>query len=74
MVEETGARVYTASLIDRVYCRGRAYLSNGQEQPVFYLIESKMGFSGHGSNVTFCLPEFDHYRVYDAWCRTVRPQ
>lgn len=74
LIEETGGQLGGPGLIDRVYCRGRANLSDGRQEPVFYLIESRMGFAGHGSQVSFCLPAFDAYRVYDAWCRTAQPQ
>ncbi len=61
-------------LIDRRYCGATAWLSNGQTQEVVYLIEGpKLGFGSIGWHVESCLPGFDPYRVYDAWCRSIRP-
>ena len=61
------------SLIGRRYCEARAVISTGQPSPVYYLIETHQGFAGVGTRVTFCLPGYDPWRIYDASCRTVRP-
>lgn len=60
-------------LIDRRYCRATAWMSDGQKSDVAYLIESKQGFASLGWNVESCLPKFDRWRVYDGWCRSIRP-
>src|SRR5829696_4942713 len=46
------------SLIARRYCRGTAWLSDGRQSPVIYLIESKQGFASIGYKVESCLPAF----------------
>jgi hypothetical protein len=64
---------YGAGLIDRRYCSATAWLSNGKQSEVVYLIESAQGFASIGWNVESCLPGYDRWRVYDAWCRSIRP-
>jgi hypothetical protein len=65
--------VHGASLIDRRYCSATAWLSNGKQSEVVYLIEATQGFASIGWNVESCLPGYDRWRVYDAWCRSIRP-
>jgi hypothetical protein len=71
-VHETKEK-YGHGLIDRRYCRGTAWMTNGRKYEAAWLIESKQGFVGLGWNVESCLPKFDPWRVYDAWCRSIRP-
>jgi hypothetical protein len=59
--------------IGRRYCRARALLSNGRRPHVHYLIEEHQGFASISWNVEFCIDGLDRWRVYDGWCRTVRP-
>jgi hypothetical protein len=61
------------SLIDRRYCSATAWLSNGRKSEVVYLIEASQGFASIGYNVESCLPSYDRWRVYDEWCRSIRP-
>lgn len=59
--------------IGRRYCRARAHLSNGRHPRIHYLIEEHQGFASISWNVEFCIVGLDRWRIYDAWCRTVRP-
>ncbi|MCC2112926.1 MAG: hypothetical protein KDJ16_12900 [Hyphomicrobiales bacterium] len=73
---ESQSRLSTSgpSMIDKRYCRATATMFDGSAVPVYYLIEKGTGFAGLGWNVDYCIPGRDYYRVYDAWCRVVRPQ
>jgi hypothetical protein len=71
-IRETRMAVAGRSLIDRRYCRGEAWLSNGRKSEVVYLIEAHMGFASIGYKVESCLPAYDPYRVYGAWCHSIR--
>ncbi|WP_127523908.1 hypothetical protein [Mesorhizobium sp. Z1-4] len=57
--------------IARRYCRGTADLSDGRRRNMWYLIESRMGFVGIGSNVEFCVAGFDRWHVYGGRCRVL---
>jgi len=72
-IRETRLRVSGPSLIPRRYCDATATLSNGRRSEVVYLIEAHAGFASIVWNVQSCLPAFDPYRVYGAWCRSIRP-
>jgi hypothetical protein len=73
-IYENKLRAGGPGLIDRRYCSATAWLSNGQTHEVAYIIEGpKLGFASIGFHVESCLPGFDPYRVYDAWCRSIRP-
>ncbi|MGH6861590.1 MAG: hypothetical protein ACRECY_15155 [Phyllobacterium sp.] len=58
--------------VSRHYCRATAHLSDGNQQPVWYLVEEGQGFVGVGDNVEFCLAGFDRWHVYNGSCRTLR--
>ncbi len=58
--------------VERHYCRATAHLSDGSQQPVWYLVEQGQGFVGVGDNVEFCLAGFDRWHVYSGSCRTLR--
>lgn len=72
-IRERALRAGGPSLIDRRYCGGTAWLSDGRTSEVVYLIEAKQGFAAWGWNVESCLPAYDPYKVYGAACRSVRP-
>ena len=57
--------------IARRYCRGSVDLSDGRRRSMWYLIESRMGFVGIGSNVEFCISGFDRWHVYGGRCRVL---
>jgi hypothetical protein len=71
-VHETGAGEYP-SFIGRRYCEARAVVDEDRTSSIYYLIETHQYFAGVGAKVTFCVPEHDRWRIYDANCRTVRP-
>ncbi|WP_309084831.1 hypothetical protein [Chelativorans sp.] len=62
------------SPIERRYCYATARLSDGQDRPIWYLIEYGQGFASIGDNVEFCVLGFDRWNVYNAACRVLRPQ
>lgn len=72
-IGQDAVNVHGASWIDRRYCTATAWLSNGKSSEVVYLIEATQGFAGIGYKVQSCLPGYDRWRVYDAWCRSIRP-
>ena len=72
-IRENATRAGGPSLIDRRYCKATAVMSDGRKYAVIYLIESGQGFASIGWNVESCLPAFDPWRVYDAWCRSIYP-
>ena len=72
-IRESTTKAGGPSLIDRRYCKARAIMTNGRKYAVVYLIESGQGFASIGWNVESCLPAFDPWRVYDAWCRSIHP-
>lgn len=61
------------SLIGRRFCEARAQIRDGHQSSIYYLIETHQRFAGIGAKVTFCVPEYDRWRIYDKNCRTVRP-
>jgi hypothetical protein len=63
----------TRSKVHRRYCRATAWLSDGRRTPLVYVIEAGQGFASIGWNVEFCLPAYDPWRVYDAWCHAIEP-
>ncbi len=73
-VSQRALKVGGPGLVDRRYCGGRAWLSNGSSTEVVYLIEGpKLGTFSIGWNVESCLSGYDPWRVYDARCRSIRP-
>lgn len=72
-IQETALRTQGPSKIDRRYCNGVAWLSNGQTSEVVYVIEARQGFVSVGWRVEFCLPPYDPWRIYDGWCKAIRP-
>ena len=59
--------------VHRRYCRATAQLSDGRRTALIYVIEAGQGFAGVGWNVEYCLPAYDPWRVYDAWCHAIEP-
>ena len=55
--------------IGRLYCGATAVLSDGHERPIWYFIESHMGYAGVGDGVEFCVSGFDRWNVYNGRCR-----
>lgn len=72
-IRESSLEAGGPGLIDRRYCHATAWMSDGGKSEVVYLIESRQGFVSLGWNVESCLPKFDRWRVYDGWCRSIRP-
>lgn len=73
-ISQSALKAGGPGLIDRRYCNGTAWLSDGRQHEVVYLIEGpKTGFASIGWSVESCLPGFDPYRVYDGRCRSIRP-
>ncbi|GAB1581667.1 phage portal protein [Phyllobacterium phragmitis] len=60
------------SEITRHYCGATAVLSDGEQRPVWYLVEEGQGFASIGDNVEFCVSGFDRWNVYDSGCRVLR--
>jgi hypothetical protein len=58
--------------IGRRYCGATVYLSDGEQRPIWYLIEEGMGFASIGDNVEFCVSGFDRWYVYNGHCRVLR--
>ncbi|KPB02426.1 hypothetical protein [Ahrensia marina] len=56
----------------RRYCKGQAYMSDGQSRSVWYLLEYGAGFAGIGKNVEFCISGLDRWNVYGAQCNVLR--
>ena len=72
-IRETKVNIDGPSLIPRRYCHATATLSDGKRSELVYLIEFQAGFASIHWGVQSCLPGYDPYRVYGAWCRSVRP-
>lgn len=72
-IRETALKDNGPSKIDRRYCTGTAWLSNGEQSEVVYVIEGRQGFASVGWRVEFCLPPYDPWRIYDSWCNAIRP-
>lgn len=73
-IQEVAYRVNGVSPLARRYCSGKAGLSDGTFQVVHYLVEEHAGFVGVRWNVEACLAPLDKWRVYGAYCSTVRPR
>lgn len=55
------------------YCSGRATLSNGRQQTVYFRVVEGRGFLGQIWGVQTCLPGLDRWHVYDGKCKAIRP-
>ncbi len=60
-------------LVGRTYCQATAVLNDNRPRPVWYLIETTMGYAGIGDNVEYCVAGLDPWHVYGAYCASVRP-
>jgi hypothetical protein len=58
--------------IGRRYCGATVSLSDGDQRPIWYLIEEGMGLASIGDNVEFCVLGFDRWYVYNGDCRVLR--
>jgi len=58
--------------IARLYCAATVQLTDGQQRPVWYMIEYGQGFAGIGDNVEFCVSGFDRWHAYNGNCRVLR--
>lgn len=56
----------------RRYCKGQAYMSDGQSRSIWYLLEYGAGFASLGNNVEFCISGLDRWNVYGAQCNVLR--
>ena len=56
----------------RRYCRATGYTDLGHKTTIYYLIEAKAGFAGYGYNVEACIQGRDPWRIYGAYCRSLR--
>jgi len=72
-IYETPEIIQNSSLIGRRFCRGTAWLTDGRREEVVYLVETKQGFASVTWRVESCLPRFDPWHVYGAWCRSIKP-
>jgi hypothetical protein len=73
-IREKPLRVDGAGLVDRRYCEGTAWLSNGRKAELAYLIEGPaLATFSVGWHVESCVVGIDPWRVYDRHCRAIRP-
>ncbi|MDJ0931543.1 hypothetical protein [Breoghania sp.] len=72
LIGQTGFTQDNPSPLAHRYCRARAYLSNGRQHPVYYMIEERAGFVWLSWNTETCLPGYDRWHVHDGQCRVVR--
>jgi hypothetical protein len=69
---ERAYNIYPDSQINRRYCRGKAYMSDGRSRRVHFLIEQHMGLASFGWDVEYCLKGSDYWHAYGGWCRVLR--
>jgi len=73
-IREEAPRLNSHGLVYRRYCSATAWLSNGRESEVAYLIEGPgLATFSIGWHVESCVVGHDPWRVYDARCRAIRP-
>ncbi|SFO46529.1 hypothetical protein SAMN04488056_106188 [Cohaesibacter marisflavi] len=56
----------------RRFCQATGYTQQGNKKTIYYLIEAKAGFAGYSYNVEACILGRDPWRVYGAYCRSLR--
>ena len=69
---ERAYNIYPDSRINRRYCRGKAYMSDGRTRRVHFLIEQHMGLASFGWGVEYCMKGSDYWHAYGGWCRVLR--
>ena len=47
-------------------------MNDGRSRTIWYMIELGQGFAGMGANVEYCISGLDSWRIYGAYCRSVR--
>lgn len=72
-IHERPEVIRNTSLIGRRYCGATALMTDGRREEVAYIVEAKQGFASIGWRVESCLPNYDPWHVYGAWCRAARP-
>lgn len=72
-IRELPEIIRNTSLIGRRYCNATALFTDGRREEVAYIVEAKQGLASIGWRVESCLPKYDPWHVYGAWCRAARP-
>ncbi len=72
-IAQTAYREPLGSPFAQRYCSGRAALSNGTQQTVYFRIVEDRGFLGQTWGVQACLPGLDKWHVHDGKCKAIRP-
>lgn len=69
---ERDVNIAIQSSINRRYCRGKAWMSNGKSRTLHFVIEQGMGLAGFKWGVEYCLKGSDRWRAYNGGCRVLR--
>lgn len=72
-VSEAGYAMPLGSPLAQRYCTGKATLSNGSRQTVYFRVGEGRGLLGLTWGVQACLPGLDKWHVHDGWCHAIRP-
>ena len=56
----------------RRFCQATGYTDLGKKKTIYYMIEAKAGFAGYSYNVEACVLGRDPWRIYGAYCRSLR--
>lgn len=72
-VAERPADPANLHLVGRTYCEATVVMNDNVPRPLWYEVETTMGFAGIGDNVEYCVGGLDPWRVYGAYCLSVRP-
>jgi hypothetical protein len=72
-VRETAFRPWDRDLIPRRFCIGRAYISDGKVQPVYYWIAEDTGMIGASWGIEWCVVGYDRNWAYNPSCKMARP-
>lgn len=61
------------NLVERHYCKAFANMTDSQARPVWYLVETRMGYAGIvGDSIDYCVAGLDPWNVYGAECRSLQ--
>ncbi|HVZ15151.1 MAG TPA: hypothetical protein VG894_11880 [Bauldia sp.] len=72
---QTGVGTPWHGRVDRRFCSATAWLTDGHKAEAVYVIEGPyLAAFGLGWHVDSCVAGHDPWRVYDALCRSIRPQ